>query len=515
MRRSKLLLLCPLLFHCFSIADPILISEQSERNVPYIEFGDPRVNANFTQAPAGHNALGIHLEENHLSYTSGKKLMMRHAEAAGYAMKYSAFMVSEASVPVKVIDGDPFTGGTLPLSTSKDPKFIDRVIIDEILSSAAVLSMSMKTNSHHRLAIRTRDVEGHWEKWKDSDTVMTQSAGNNGRNCSRDPVDLNHQQEFSFSQLADTYAKVGSAQLDEDGFYRIKQASDCSGPDLILMNPYLKGLRYQFRPTEMEYRNSFARYKDNISSSKGGLEKFVLLLNKKRTRDLDVDGFMTNIAGTSFTSPSLAGYLLGIKQLCPSFTSFDLLAGAFAYATPIQSADNFPLNYQSNGVLPYDEIKGGFGFLDGSLLKEEMIRLCDDLKLFSKTHPKHFSKKISVLKSYTSGDKKVVEFNIADDFLVFRTIFSISSQSKGVPYKMRVVHPNGNSIQVRPANANWKTPSWGIATTNGFFGNSSKGTWKLEFDKTKDIDAINLKISGVAFGGIVSKIIENSKQLER
>ncbi|MCB0414768.1 MAG: S8 family serine peptidase, partial [Bdellovibrionales bacterium] len=479
------------------------MSQYTERVVPYVQFIPPEDKTTLLRS--SDSVLGVHLEENYLSYVTEEKLMMRHAETAGYAFYYEAGLITERSLPVYVIDANPFVGGVLQSPYGTD---LDKRITRDILRQVDVISLSMNTDSNHRVSISKDFIEDYWVSWDESEAIVTQSAGNNGKNCHKHNPRPTDQQEFAHYQYADTYIKVAEAQRALDNKVVVKASSQCNGPDVSVLNPYLEGLRFRFRPTLEEYISSLAKY-INPPLSESHQDSLVKKLMEKRQKDVDEEGFMTNIGGTSFSSPALGGYLLGVKYICPELSSFDLVAGVFSYAYPVDSEGGMPILYKSNGVLPYDDVKGGFGFLDRNVYKDRMLKQCGLLRInpHYKTVKDNRSFRFDSLEAFLDGDKKTVYFEVKEDVLIFRTIFTLTAKESGVPFTMEVTSPKGRSIRLNPANSNLGGDSWAVASTNGFFGNSSKGQWKITFYKYKNIDSIDLKISGVKPGGLVERII--------
>ena len=330
-----------LLFVCLSAhpAIPEPHQEYSIRSIGYKEYAPPEVIDRLR--PAGKTAMAVHVEENHFAYTDNRRLMMRHAEAAAFSLFYGASRISGRDIPVQAWDINPFVGGVMKFRENS----ADRLITQYILDHATAVSLSMNTNGS-RVAIKLEDIEELTEQWKSSHTIITQAAGNTGASyCNHRNPSIVEQQELVFHQLADTYAKIGSAMVVE-GQAKIKKFSSCSSPDLVAENPYLKGLRYRFRPTASEFAELYRFHGDKLPGYVLNRIPSDLLeeLEKKRRSNggVDGDGHMTGMTGNSFVSPTVAGWLAGIKELCPGLSSFDLLGGAFAFAIPVPAEDGFP-----------------------------------------------------------------------------------------------------------------------------------------------------------------------------
>ena len=179
------------------------------------------------------------------------------------------------------------------------------------------------------------------------------------------------------------------------------------------------------------------------------------------------------------------------------------------------------MDYQSNGVLPYDDIRGGFGHLDRHTYQKRMMGACALLKKKPelKTVEYFIEKDIQSLQKIDEGSapkgKKTLSFSIDESALVFRLILFMESSDGGIPFAMSVVGPTGAVVRLNPATVNGKRPAWGLAATNGFFATDSKGVWKIILHERKGITRLKVKISAVQKGSLVEHIVQDSIEEER
>ena len=179
------------------------------------------------------------------------------------------------------------------------------------------------------------------------------------------------------------------------------------------------------------------------------------------------------------------------------------------------------MNYKSNGILPYDNIRGGFGYLDRNTYRTQMLKACSLLKEQPELRTtEHFIEKDFQIQWTLEGEgipsgKKAFSFSIDESAIVFRLILIMEAEEGGIPFEMSIVGPTGAVVRVNPGTVQWQHPAWGLASSNGFFATDSKGVWKIILDEHKNITRLRVKISGVKKGGLVEEMIQRSIKEEQ
>ncbi len=288
------------------------------------------------------------------------------------------------------------------------------------------------------------------------------------------------------------------------------------GKDVLLADPFWKmGFPDEVKKSYVECLVSAADYK----AAKEGA---------------DSQGFVTGIAGTSFSTPHMAGMIAAARARHAQLTEQDLVAATLMTARPIKQVATGTGGYQDvfyhdNGRgLLHNDYEGGFGYVG----EDDYITTTDIMATVLEENPDLATKEKRVsspLYEYQNiGDDahphraaakriRAYPLDVAEDAIVMRANLMIrfDEQEKGVPLKIRLVSPSGGEIEVSPSNPAARAPFYNgqavysLVTTDGHFGNHAKGRWVIRPPAGVRILEAKMDIIGVEPRGLIDLYLDS------
>ncbi len=242
----------------------------------------------------------------------------------------------------------------------------------------------------------------------------------------------------------------------------------------------------------------------------------------------DEGGYTTGHKGTSFSAPNSGGYIAGMRELHPELSEYDLVAAALIAAVPAKHVfrpgsvfykDSYfeEISYQDNGRgLPHNSYEGGFGYLSAEAYKKAVTEMVQILKTNPdlKTEERRVSSKRTKFKPYNAIGPQPETFSyhldIDEDITALRANLAIrfDKGAFGVPEQITLISPSGGKVILSPSKLDDKSMVYSLASTDGVFGNHTKGRWAIETSGGARITEAHIAIAGVKKGGLIDSYLE-------
>lgn len=244
----------------------------------------------------------------------------------------------------------------------------------------------------------------------------------------------------------------------------------------------------------------------------------------------DANGNVTNIPGTSFSQPYAAAMLSAGHELYPELSEFEIIAAALIASEPVVKTQgngifaSRPVIYTNNGRnMLYNNEAGGFGLLEAERYLEVLGEMADMLDSDPALSVSQAYAESDLVKPphnpvfYNDANGQKVQLNsynieIDEDIIAMRTNLSLSftGDHNNVPHTIKLINPAGESIEISPTNPFGSRAEYSMATTDGHFGNATKGTWRVEFEGDFEMDKAHLVIHGSDRGGLIDQYLEQT-----
>ncbi len=235
-----------------------------------------------------------------------------------------------------------------------------------------------------------------------------------------------------------------------------------------------------------------------------------------RTRD----GYFTGMLGTSFAAPHAGGMVAAMREKHPELSEYDLDAAALMAAVPLPHVETDGVNddgetvyrtiqYTDNGRgLRHNDDEAGFGLLTESAY----ARLTGEMAAALRADPSlatHEARAASALTSFTNGGREY-RLEVDEDIVALRTNLALkfSGGNAGVPVGIELINPQGGVTVIAPSKPLTAAPTWSFASTDGHFGNHTRGTWIIRVPAGVTLEQAQLTIAGVEKGGLIERTLE-------
>ncbi len=560
-------------------------------NIEYKRFGHS--HSFDQKRPLGRHSYAVQIETGYpeiggliLSpYRSPLAVIERHGEAAAQILFRSSSNISSRNISTHYVKR--FDGSYSWLYNPYNP------LMRSLFENADVVSLSMnimkKGSQENQFSGGFIDDPGEivnaWNFWNNSRAIMVWSAGNSGLDGA---IDL-ERQDALHPAMADTMVRIGEAmkvsdkKTDEIRVY-INPISSRAGVSLVTANPFSTGFSYRYkkekeallrsmekiytardRKTGKPYKAIFAeRLKTTPlkqvqkchpafdTASFAGKEFLLndMVLRREHPEKIrqafmsciveaaaylkkfdwiDEDGFIGGLAGSSFSGPEGAGYIVGMHERYPHLSEHVLVAAALIAAEPVThiwSPDekHKSVQYRDNGRgLPHNDREAGFGYLSSDAYKQtvtEMAQMLDDNPALKTQETWAMSQSMTyqdISSHFSDEDLKQKEYidhalPVFSDITALRTnlIINFGGTAEDVPEKISLISPSGAVVELSPSKLEGPRMEYSLASTDGFFGNHTKGTWKIRVpDPLRyKIKRAELWIAGVEKGGLIDSYLE-------
>lgn len=260
------------------------------------------------------------------------------------------------------------------------------------------------------------------------------------------------------------------------------------------------------------------------------------LKNQREMMGADEHGRISELSGTSFSTPHVAGMLAAGRTQFPNLSPRDLTAAALLAAEPVSRAETVPavkglaamfgmrvapvptdLTAENNGRnMLFDSQHSGFG-----LLAEDhyMATLRDMAALLEKnpalaTVESHASSGlVTFAKQDVADGQETLSYTIevTDDIVALRTNLALrfADGPADAPETVTLINPAGGKITFSPSRPGSSDPyNFSLATTDGHFGNYTKGTWTVVVPADSPLAAADLTVEGMQKGGLVDALLK-------
>lgn len=433
--------------------------------------------------------------------------------------------------------------------------------------------------------------------WEDTKAIMVAAAGNNGRAT----IGL-ERRDATLQARADTLLIVGEAHRDDkSGEDFIFQASSQAGVSLVAENPYMNGFSYPFIRDEKNLREFLDKvyagplpgtpmtvqqaFEDGLKSWRGSFnplqagnpdfknadfesKKFLEQPWAKQVADPeqarkafidalvsslpgradqfdemagtkhDAEGNFSNMSGTSFTGPHVAGMIAGGRESHPELSPRDLVAAALLAANPeaVMKAQKFEhptgfamifgshagprmidIEFPNNGRnLPFDSYRGGFGLLTEENYKAtlaDMSAMLAKNPALATVEKKAESALVAFAEVKPEKDQKTIDYKIAvtDDIVALRTNLALHfvGGPARAPGEITLINPAGGEVHISPSKLESSDPfDFSLATTDGHFGNYTKGEWIVRVPVSAPLESARLTVQGMQKGGLADVLLK-------
>ena len=107
------------------------------------------------------------------------------------------------------------------------------------------------------------------------------------------------------------------------------------------------------------------------------------------------------------------------------------------------------------------------------------------------------------------------ELKVSDDIIAMRTNLTLKfAGDQKVPPTIHLINPAGGSIELAPTNISGKNVEYSLGTTDGHFGNHTKGTWRIEFQGNFELQEARLLIHGSKVGGLLDTYLKQTVDMD-
>lgn len=235
-----------------------------------------------------------------------------------------------------------------------------------------------------------------------------------------------------------------------------------------------------------------------------------------RTRE----GYFTGMLGTSFAAPHAGGMIAAMHEKYPQLSEYDLNAAALMAAVPVAKVETEDVNddgdtvyrriqYHDNGRgLQHNNDEAGFGLLTETAYN----RLVGEMAAALRANPSlatHEARAVSALTSFDGGGREY-RLQVDEDIVALRTNLALkfAGGNAGVPVSVELVNPQGGVTVIAPSKPLTAAPTWSFASTDGHFGNHTRGTWIIRVPEGVTLEQAQLTIPGVEKGGLIERRLE-------
>jgi hypothetical protein len=212
--------------------------------------------------------------------------------------------------------------------------------------------------------------------------------------------------------------------------------------------------------------------------------------------------------------------LAAMHEKYPQLSEYDLNAAALMAAVPLVKVETDEvgdegqtiyraIQYSDNGRgLRHNDNEAGFGLLS----EEAYARLTGQMAAALRADPSlatHEARAASALTSFEGGGREY-RLQVDDDTVALRANLALkfSGGNAGVPVSIELINPQGGVTVIAPSKPMTAAPTWSFASTDGHFGNHTKGTWIIRVPEGVTLEQAQLTIPGVARDGLIERTLE-------
>ena len=319
---------------------------------------------------------------------------------------------------------------------------------------------------------------------------------------------------------------------DDDGAYKVekgpKQSSACrvldqnKRPDFRTYHPAFFAASFPGREALIMPPAWQAAHADEVREALiSGLvdaQKFYLA---GLFGDMDRQGFVRGLIGTSFAAPHAGGMIAGMREKYPLLSEYDLDAAALLAAVPVDKVATGDVDgegeniyrriaYHNNGRgLPHNDYEAGFGFLDENAYAAMVARL-DSLRAQNPGLATREARAGSTMKSFANNGGTEYRLQVDGDITALRANLTLkfAGGNAGVPVGITLISPGGGAIEISPSKPRSGDVRYSFASTDGHFGNHTKGTWIIRVPAGVRLEKAQLSLPGVEKGGLIDRMLD-------
>ena len=446
-----------------------------------------------------------------------KAAATRHGQAAAEIMKEAADDILRATghgANIAFIDTPLlYTGISANLSR------VDQQVIDAALAHTAVISIS-----ENGATFLPDNPDNTAEELRRSPTLIVEAAGNYFANALR-RQDIN-------PLAASTILRIGAAR----GHVLADYSACNTSVDEVAANPFDVGFKYKYYRTAAELKKDALHYAqmdlnlDQIKQIK--YNNFIQSTQKSLLDDYadDMGRLVSNMDGTSFSTPNVGGQAAAIRQLYPQLGKTDVMVAALLAAR----ADQLPtyqgnvdehrhplrLVYQTTARgLKFNPECAGFGLETAGRFAANARHMTEMLK---------HDASLATQTVYLGGDQwqqsapgtywlQLDQKATAIRVRINATFDAPPLDKQGrplskVPGTITLISPDGTDIKISPGMCpqNQFLQHYGAGTTTGFLGSPTAGKWQVIAPPSYQIHGLTFSIDAVKPGGLIDKIIDET-----
>jgi hypothetical protein len=319
---------------------------------------------------------------------------------------------------------------------------------------------------------------------------------------------------------------------DDDGAYKVekgqKQTSACripdenKRPDFRLFHPAFFAASFPGREALIMPPAWQAAHADEVRealiSELVDAQKFYLA---GLFGDMDKQGFVRGLIGTSFAAPHVGGMIAAMREKYPLLSEYDLDAAALLAAVPVDRISTGEVDgegeniyriirYHNNGRgLPHNDYEAGFGFLDEDAY-EAMVARMDALRERNPGLATREARAGSPMTSFAKNSGAEYRLQVDGDITALRAnlMLKFAGGNAGVPVAITLVNPAGGAIEISSSKPRSGDVRYSFASTDGHFGNHTKGTWIIRVPPGVRLEKAQLSLPGVQKGGLIDRMLD-------
>jgi hypothetical protein len=236
-------------------------------------------------------------------------------------------------------------------------------------------------------------------------------------------------------------------------------------------------------------------------------------------RRLDAQGFASGLLGTSYAAPHAGGMIAAMREKYPQLSEYDLDAAALLAAVPVEKAETGAVDaeggtvfraiaYRDNGRgLMHNDDVAGFGFLT----EDAYAAMTAHMAALLQKNPKLATREDLAQSAMTSFSNGGTEYRLRvnRDVTALRAnlVLKFAGGNSGVPSGITLVNPAGGEVEIAPSRPLSGGVEYSFASTDGHFGNHTRGTWIISVPPGVRIEQAQLSLPGVAKNGLIDKML--------
>lgn len=232
---------------------------------------------------------------------------------------------------------------------------------------------------------------------------------------------------------------------------------------------------------------------------KAQLDQKLVESRKEFDKRIDAEGYSSNLRGTSFSAPVVAGQIAALKELHPKATNDDILWAMASTAKPVYTIEGIKdmvLSYhESASGLRYNDTHAGFGMTD--------FKAANDL-LGKMNMPPAKTKEVVAEstrmidnreegREYTVNVPDGINTTKATVELQFSSHKDTSFDDKDGKGEVVLVSPKGDQILLNYT----MHDRYAVASTNAFLNTQGEGTWRIRIPAAESLDNVRITLQGL------------------